>query len=135
MNTFDDYAGSKSGGLKMWRQIFSAALAVAWVGSATTVMADDAGSLNLPTAISTESLAKTSARGEATAAADAGVDDGNLHASASATATIDQPIVINGPVTTGGVGDLGTLDSGVTSQISTGIGNIQQGVSATAISF
>ena len=88
----------------MWRHVLSTALAVAWVGSATTVLADDAGSLNLPTAISPESLAKTSAAGEATAAADAGVDDGNLHASASATATIDQPITINGPVTTGSIG-------------------------------
>jgi len=39
------------------------------------------------------------------------------------------------PVTTGSVGDIGNLDNGVTSQVSTGIGNIQQGVSATAISF
>lgn len=99
------------------------------------MLADDAGSLNLPTAISPEALEKTSARGEATSAADAGVDDGSLHASASATATIDQPIVINGAVNTGSVGNLGTLDSGVTAQISTGVGNIQQGVSATAISF
>jgi len=107
-------------------------LAVAWVGSATTVLAGDDGSLNLPTPISPESLAKTSARGEATVAADASVDDGNLHASASATASVDQPFSFSGPVTTGNIGDLGASTA---SQISTGIGNIQQGVSATAISF
>jgi hypothetical protein len=116
----------------MWRHVLSIALATAWIGSAATVLADDAGSLNLPTAISPESLAKTSAKGEAAAAADAAVEDGNLHASASATATIDQPITINGPVSTGDIGDLG---GGTASQISTGIGNIQQGVQATAFSF
>lgn len=116
----------------MWRHVLSKALAVAWMGSAATALADDAGSLNLPAAISPESLAKASAKGEATAAADASVEEGNLHASASATASIDQPITINGPVTTGSIGDLG---SGAASQISTGIGNIQQAVSATAISF
>jgi hypothetical protein len=116
----------------MWRHVLSITLACAWMGSAATVLADDGGSLNLPTAISPETLAKTSAKGEAAAAADAGIEDGNLHASASATATIDDPITINGPVTTGSIGDLG---SGTASQISTGIGNIQQGVQATAISF
>jgi hypothetical protein len=116
----------------MWRHIFSAALAVAWVGSAAAVLADDVNSLNLPTAISPESLAKTSARGAATAAAEAGVDDGDLHASASATANIDDSLAINAPITTGSVSG---FDSGTASQISTGVGNIQQGVSATAISF
>jgi hypothetical protein len=91
----------------------------------------DGGSLNLPAAVSPETLAKASAKGEA-AAAHASIEDGNLHASASATAIIDDPITINGPVTTGNIGDLG---SGSASQISTGIGNIQQGVQATAISF
>ncbi len=94
------------------------------------MLADEAGSLNLPAAISLESLAKASARGEATAVAAAGVEDGNVHA--RATATLDQPLTITSPVTTGSIGDLG---SGATSQISTGVGNIQQGVSATAISF
>jgi hypothetical protein len=61
------------------------------------VLAGDDGSLNLPTPISSESLAKNSARGEA-AAADAGVEDGSLHASASATATVDQPFSFSGPV-------------------------------------
>ncbi len=116
----------------MLRHVLSMVLAIALVGTAATVLADDASSLNLPTPISPESLAKTSARGEAAATADAAVEDGNLHASASATATIDQPISFSGPVTTGSIGDLG---SGTASQISTGIGNIQQGVSATAISF
>jgi hypothetical protein len=116
----------------MLRHVLSMVLAVAWVGTVATALADDAGSLNLPAPISPESLAKASARGEATAAADASVEDGNLHASASATATIDQPLSFNGPVTTGSIGDIG---SGTASQISTGIGNIQQGVSATAISF
>ena len=116
----------------MLRHVLSMVLAVAWVGAAATALADDANSLNLPTPISPESLAKTSARGEATAAADVSVEDGNLHASASATASIDQPLTINGSVTTGTVMGLG---SGGASQISTGIGNIQQGVSATAISF
>jgi hypothetical protein len=116
----------------MPRHVLSIVLACACIVSATTVFADD-GSLNLPTAISPETLAKASAKGgEAAAAADASIEDGNLHASASATARIDGPITINGPVTTGGIGDLG---SGTASQISTGIGNIQQGVQATAISF
>lgn len=96
------------------------------------MLAADDGSLNLPTAISPESLAKASARGGATASADAGVQDGDVHASASATATIDQPLSFSGPVTTGSISDFG---SGTASQVSTGIGNIQQDVSATAISF
>jgi hypothetical protein len=95
------------------------------------VRADDGGSLNLPAAISPESLAKNSAKGEAAAAADAGVEDGNVHASASATASVDDPFTFTGPVSTGSIGDL----SGGSNQISTGIGNIQQGVQATAISF
>lgn len=116
----------------MWRYVLSIALAGTWIGSAALALADDAGGLNLPAAISPEMLAKTSAKGEAAAAADASVEDGNLHASASATASIDDPITINGPVTTGNISDLG---SGTASQISTGIGNIQQGVQATAMSF
>jgi hypothetical protein len=116
----------------MWRQICLTALAVAWVGSATTAVADDANSLNLPTAITPESLAKTSARGTASATADAGVEDGDVHASAGATASIDDSLTINAPITTGSISG---IDSGSASQISTGIGNIQQGVSATAISF
>jgi hypothetical protein len=115
----------------MWRHVLSIALAGAWIGSAATVLADDGGSLNLPAAVSPETLAKASAKGEA-AAADASIEDGNLHASGSATAIIDDPIAINGPVTTGNIGDLG---SGSAFQISTGIGDIQQGVQATAISF
>jgi hypothetical protein len=55
-----------------------------------------------------------------------------VHASASASATIDDALAINAPITTGSV--IG-LDGGTASQISTGVGNIQQGVSATAISF
>jgi hypothetical protein len=116
----------------MWRQICLTALAVVWIGSAATALADDASSLNLPTAITPESLAKTSARGTASATADAGVEDGDLHASASATANIDDSLAINAPITTGSVSG---FDSGTASQISTGVGNIQQGVSATAISF
>jgi hypothetical protein len=119
-------------GLEMLRYVLLAVLAGAWLGSAASVRADDASSLNLPAAISPEALAKTSARGAAASNADAGIEDGDLHASASATATIDQPFTFSGPVTTGNIGDLG---SGGMSQVSTGIGNIQQGVSATAISF
>ncbi len=115
----------------MWRHVLSITLACAWIVSATTVFADD-GSLNLPTAISPETLAKSSAKGEGTVTADASIEEGNLHASASATANIDTPITINGPVTTGSIND---LSGAGTSQISTGIGNIQQGVQATAISF
>lgn len=135
INTIDSYPELKIGGLKIWRQTWSTVLAVARVTSAATVLAEDAGSLNLPAAIFPESLAKTSARGATTGTADAGVEDGDLHVSASAPATIDQPMTITGPVTTGGIGDIGNLDGGVTSHVSTGIGNIQQGVSATAISF
>ena len=116
----------------MWQKICLTALAVVWIGSAVSALADDAGDLNLPTAITPETLAKTSARGSASASADADVTETEVHASASASATIDDGLAINAPITTGSV--IG-LDGGTASQISTGVGNIQQGVSATAISF
>jgi len=96
--------------------------------------ADDSSDLNLPTALSTETLSKASAKGapaSANASADAEVDGQSLHASAAADASIENPITVTGPFTTGNIEGL----SGTGGQLSTGFGNIQQGVSATAISF
>jgi hypothetical protein len=118
----------------MFRHTWPALLAVAWIACSGVAVADDASALNLPVALTPETLSKSSAKGaaaSASASADADVEEDALHASASATASIDSPITISGPVTTGNVGSL----DGTASQISTGIGNIQQGVSATAISF
>jgi hypothetical protein len=104
-------------------------VAVAWMIGASAAIADENRSLVLPAAMSPEALAKESARGEpADAEADALAEADQAHANASAQATVG-PITINGPLTTGNVG---TFPEG-TSQISTGIGNIQQGVSAVAI--
>jgi len=118
----------------MSRYLWSVLLAVAWIGCGAPAFADDANGLNLPTALTPDTLSKASAKGAAataSAAADAAVDENSLHASASATATIDSPITVTGPVTTGSIDGL----SGGSWQISTGFGNIQQGVQATAMSF
>lgn len=118
----------------MWRLVCSALLTAAWIACSGVAFADDASDLNLPTALSTETLSKASAKGvpaSANASADAEVDGQSLHASAAADATIDNPITVTGPFTTGGVDGLSASGA----QVSTGFGNIQQGVSATAISF
>ena len=120
----------------MWRYVGAAVVAIACIGNGARAFADDSGSLNLPAEISPDMLAKTSARGaSATSTADASVEDGSAHASATATAIINEPFNFIGPVNTGSVGDITGLNGGALSQVDTGIGNIQQGVSATAIAF
>lgn len=119
----------------MLRPLFSAWLTAAWIVCGCSVaFADDSNELNLPTELTPATLSKTSAKGAAataSATADAEVTEDTLHANASANATIDSPITVTGPVTTGNIDGL----SGNSGQISTGFGNIQQGVQATAISF
>lgn len=118
----------------MSRQLFSGWLTAAWIVCGCGVaLADDSSELNLPTELTPATLSKTSAKGAAaaSASADAEVTEDTLHANASANATIDSPITVTGPVTTGTIDGL----SGNSGQISTGFGNIQQGVQATAISF
>lgn len=117
----------------MPRHAWWALLAIAWTVASSPVLGDDEDSLALPAAVTAETLAKNSARGAAAATAEASVDGDTVHSSASATASIDTPITIMGPVTTGSIGSLDS--SSTASQVSTGVGNIQQGVSATAISF
>ena len=117
----------------MRRHAWWVVLAIAWTVASSPVLGDDEDSLALPAAITPVTLAKNSARGTAGATAEASVDGDAVHSSASATASIDDPITIMGPVTTGSIGSLDA--SSTASQVSTGIGNIQQGVSATAISF
>jgi len=118
----------------MSRQLFSAWLTAAWLVCGGVALADDSSELNLPAELTPATLSKTSAKGAAataSASADAEVTEDTLHANASANATIDSPITVTGPVTTGNIDGL----SGNSGQISTGFGNIQQGVQATAISF
>jgi hypothetical protein len=118
----------------MWRHVWPTLLATAWVVCSGVAFADDSSNLNLPAALSTETLSKASAKGapaSANASADAEVDGQSLHASAAAEATIENPIAVTGPFTTGNIDGLTATGS----QVSTGFGNIQQGVSATAISF
>jgi hypothetical protein len=112
----------------MWR-VWSSVAAFAWIVGTSAAVADDGKSLALPAAMPPEALAKESARGEpvdADAEATAEVDQAQANASAQATVG---PITINGPLTTGNVG---SFPDG-TGQVSTGIGNIQQGVSAVVI--
>lgn len=114
----------------MWRRAWSIALALAWVGGASGAIADENGPLPLPAAMSPEALAKESARGES-AEADAAAKVDQAQSNASAQATVG-PISIVGPITTGSVSSLPGID-GASGQFSTGIGNIQQGVSAVVI--
>ena len=118
----------------MSRHVLSALVITASLMCSGIALAGDSSELNLPTALSTETLSKASAKGEAasaSASADVDVNGQVLHASAAADATIDNPITVTSPFTTGNVD--GLTASGA--QVSTGFGNIQQGVSATAISF
>jgi hypothetical protein len=118
--------------LKMWRRAWSIAAALACVGGASGAVADESRSLPLPTAMSPEALAKESARGGSPdAEADATVKVDQAQSNASAQATVG-PISIVDPVTTGNVGSFPGV-SGASGQVSTGIGNIQQGVSAVLI--
>jgi hypothetical protein len=113
----------------MWRRVWSSVVAFAWIVGAPAAIADDGPSLALPAAMPPEALAKESARGEpVNAESEAVAEADQAQANASAQATVG-PITINGPVTTGNVG---SFPDG-TGQISTGIGNIQQGVSAVVI--
>jgi hypothetical protein len=113
----------------MWRQVWSGVVALAWIIGGSAAIADESASLALPAAMAPEELAKESARGEpASGDAEAVAEIDDARANASAQATVG-PITINGPLTTGNVG---TFPEG-TGQISTGIGNIQQGVSAVVI--
>lgn len=113
----------------MWRRVWSGVAALAWIIGGSAAIADEGTSLPLPAAMAPEELAKESARGEPVngeAEAIAEIDDAQANASAQATVG---PITINGPLTTG---NIGSFPDG-TGQISTGIGNIQQGVSAVVI--
>jgi hypothetical protein len=90
------------------------------------------------TALSPEAMAKTTARGtdgSAGAAADVTEKDVNLHSEANASASVTGPLVL-GPATTGDIGSLQGVQGMQPSfvQMSTGVGNIQQGVSAMALS-
>lgn len=113
----------------MWCRLWSSVVAIAWIVGTSAAIADESKSLALPAAMPPEALAKESARGEAAnAEAEATAEVDQAQANASAQATVG-PININGPLTTGNVG---TFD-GASGQISTGIGNIQQGVQAVVI--
>jgi hypothetical protein len=116
----------------MWRRAWSIVVAFAWIGGVSGAIADESRSLALPAAMSPEALAKESARGEspdAEAEATAQVDQEQSNASAQATVG---PISIVRPVATGNVGTFPGI-AGASGQVSTGIGNIQQGVSAVLI--
>jgi len=114
----------------MWRRAWSIVAAAAWIVGTSAALADES-KLTLPAAMSPEALAKTSARGTANAEAEAVAEPGRVQSNASAQASVG-PITINGPLTTGNVGGFPGID-GASGQISTGVGNIQQGVSAVAI--
>jgi len=121
-------------------RLASWAVLICLVGASQGFAADpternEASTLPLASEMSPAALATTTARGtdaSANSAADVNGDERNLHSQASANASIDGPLVI-GPATTG---DIGTLQGAQPSflQMSTGIGNIQQGVSAVAVS-
>jgi hypothetical protein len=116
----------------MWRRAWPIAAALAWIGGAFGAVADESRSLALPAAMSPEALAKESARGGSPdAEADATVKVDQAQSNASAQATVG-PVSIVGPVTTGSVSNFPGID-GASGQVSTGIGNIQQGVSAVLI--
>jgi hypothetical protein len=113
----------------MWRRVWSIVVAFAWIVGTSAAVADENRSLALPDAMSPEALAKESARGEGQA--DATADTDQVHVNASAQASVG-PITIGGPITTGNIGSFPGID-GASGQVSTGFGNIQQGVSAVAI--
>jgi hypothetical protein len=102
----------------MWRRVWSIVAAFAWIVGTSAALADE-GKLTLPAAMSPD------------AEAEAVAEPGHVQSNASAQASVG-PIMITGPLTTGNVGGFPGID-GASGQISTGVGNIQQGVSAVAI--
>ena len=118
-------------------------ITVAWMAGTGIALATDPDQLAPPspdTALSPEAMANTTAcgtDGSAGAAADVTEKDVNLHSEANASASITGPLVL-GPATTGDIGS-GALQGAQGLQpsffqMSTGVGNIQQGVSAIALS-
>lgn len=111
--------------------------AAAVLVGASAAVADDGDQLALPNAVATEELSQATARGEVEVGAASGDVDVHVSSSATAEATIDH-VTIVGPSSTGNVSGLADLLGGAdvaTMQISTGSGNIQQGVSAVALAF
>ena len=117
---------------------------MAWLAGTGAVLAVDPDQLlqsspmAMSSALSPEAMATTTARGtDGSAGASAGVGekDVNLHSEATANASVTGPLVI-GPATTGDISGLQGTQGMQPSflQLSTGVGNIQQGVSAVAIS-
>lgn len=103
-------------------------VAVAALTAAAPAGADDGDQLSLPGAIGADDLSQETARGEEQ-------EPQKISSQASADASIDNVTII-GPSTTGGVSGLSELigdTNAATLQISTGSGNIQQGVSAVAL--
>jgi hypothetical protein len=114
-------------------------IALAWLAASTAALAGEADQLSLPGALPPETLAVTTARGDsqsAVIAVDVGEKDRELHSSASADAAISGTLIV-GPVGTGDIGGLQSFQDQGSSflQLSTGPGNIQQGVQAVALSF
>ena len=116
---------------------------MAWLAGTGIALATDPDQLTTSapgTALSPEAMANTTARGtdgSAGAAADVTEKDVNLHSEANASASINGPLVL-GPATTGDIGS-GAMQGAQGLQpsffqMSTGVGNIQQGVSAIALS-
>src|SRR5215471_14234440 len=110
-------------------------ITVAWMAGTGIALATDPDQLAPPSpdaALSPEAMANTTARGtdgSAGAAADVTEKDVNLHSEANASASITGPLVL-GPATTGDIGSLQGAQGLQPSffQMSTGVGNIQQGV-------
>lgn|SRR5215813_8637243 len=116
-------------------------ISLAWMAGTGIALATDPDQLTPSSpALSPEAMANTTARGtdgSAGAAADVTEKDVNLHSEANASASINGPLVL-GPATTGDIGS-GALQGAQGLQpsffqMSTGVGNIQQGVSAIALS-
>jgi hypothetical protein len=108
---------------------FGAALAAVLLAAAAPATAHDGDELALPEALAAEDLSQETARGEGEAG-----DVQNIGSSASANASIEN-VTVDNPASTGSVmlGDMGGAARDVSIlQISTGSGNIQQGVSAMA---
>ena len=116
-------------------------ISLAWMAGTGIALATDPDQLTPSSpALSPEAMANTTARGtdgSAGAAAYVTEKDVNLHSEANASASINGPLVL-GPATTGDIGS-GALQGAQGLQpsffqMSTGVGNIQQGVSAIALS-
>lgn len=105
-------------------------VAAAALMAAAPASADDGDQLSLPAAMAADDLSQETARGEQ-------LEPQKISSQASADASIEN-VTIVGPTTTGGVSGLTDLigdTNAATLQISTGSGNIQQGVQAVALSF